>query len=248
MTMWTRHDLELALAATRSPPSLNGADLVRVDLSGLALAGADLAYAHLEEAMLTATSLRGAILFGAKATGACMRQVDLRDANLIAADLTYTDLRQARLDRADLTGTDLTGALVDAPDDLLRRGAIVRTFDSSETQIDAEAFGGPVRLRVGDVVRINLKYLPGTHRWAITEPASEILDAARPCQAPSQGDRPGQPHEAVSQDSPTSFRFRARQTGKGKLTFRLAPPGTDGGHRRVILDVEVLPRTSRSVD
>jgi uncharacterized protein YjbI with pentapeptide repeats len=53
MTRLTRRDLERALAAARSPLSLNGADLLGVDLSGLDLGGADLAYAHLEDANLT---------------------------------------------------------------------------------------------------------------------------------------------------------------------------------------------------
>jgi hypothetical protein len=245
MTRWTRRDLERALAAARSPLSLNGADLLGVDLSGLDLGGADLAYAHLEDANLTGANLRGAVLFGAKASGACMRRTDLRDANLVAADLTYSDLTQTRLEGSDVTGTDLTGAWIDSPDDLIRRGAIVRT--SRAVEIDAEAVGSPIRLRVGEIMRVRLKRPDSPHEWAIADPASELLDAAQPGREPSQVEQPGQP-QAVSHDVLASFSFRARQRGRGKLEFRLASPDTDEGFHRVVLEIETVARSFRSID
>ena len=209
MVRWTRRDVESALAGPRR--SLNGADLRQLDLTGLVLTGVDLAYAQLSSALLPEVDLRRAILFAVKAQGACLRGADLRQANLTAADFSRSDLRDARLNGANLNGTDLTGALLSSTPDL---SDAIRRTEAFETVIEAaRAPSGPVTLRVGDVLRINLEE-PGTtgYTWALYESAA-VLDLVE--------DGPRQLSSAVGAVNRRVFRFRARQAGRGTLVLDL---------------------------
>ena len=95
--------------------NLTGADLTRVDLTGVKLngsnlTGADLTRADLTEAKLILANLTGADLARADLIGANLTGADLTEAILTVANLTRADLRGADLTRADLRGADLTGA------------------------------------------------------------------------------------------------------------------------------------------
>lgn len=85
--------------------NLNGADLSRLDLSGLDFRGAELNRVNLE-----ASDLRGANLERANLSGARLNQANLNDATLAFANLTGANLLNANLRRAQLNGTNFAGA------------------------------------------------------------------------------------------------------------------------------------------
>ncbi len=78
--------------------TMRGANLSRLDLSGVLLVEADLADAN----------LTGSTLVGCDLSRAVLREADLRDADLRGATLHGVDLRDARLGSTRL---DLAGAV-----------------------------------------------------------------------------------------------------------------------------------------
>jgi uncharacterized protein YjbI with pentapeptide repeats len=149
----SRADVEWMLAThedRQGPPSWNyerpraqmgldlrGADLRKVNLSGLPLArmlggrnwvvqfpsieeqrdlarahleGADLGGAHLEEAFLAGAHLEEAFLAGAHLEGAYLREVHLEGADLEGANLVGAHLEGAHLEGANLVGAHLERA------------------------------------------------------------------------------------------------------------------------------------------
>jgi hypothetical protein len=100
--------------------NLFGADLSKVNLSGIFFSRANLERANLIEADFIGADLRGADLEEANLQGADLRGANLRGAdfeganlsgaNLERADLRRADLSEANLKRANLQGADLRGA------------------------------------------------------------------------------------------------------------------------------------------
>lgn len=245
MTRWSKALLESSVAGGGSLPSLNGADLIDQDLSGLDLHHADLSYAHLEGADLTGADLRGAILFGAKAAGACLRQADLRGANLTAADFTRADLTRTRLEDTDLSGTNLSGTWgLPELDQLSGRGAVVQPDPTGEVRSPSSSMSGPVTLRVGQVLRIDVVNPSGGYRWTTVEPVEAPLDTAEPLRAPPPTDlQKGMP--APGAHRPVIMRYRARRPGTGTLRLVLARPWEHGKElQELVLDVHVLPSSA----
>jgi uncharacterized protein YjbI with pentapeptide repeats len=98
-------------------PNLQGADLIKADLSGANLEEANLQGAFLSGARLIAADLSGAELdganlsradiSGAKLIGAYLRQARLQGTFLSKAELNVADLSKANLRGADLSGAYL---------------------------------------------------------------------------------------------------------------------------------------------
>ena len=84
---------------------LDGANLIKAELSIANLSGA-----YLRGANLVGASLRMADLSRSYMTCANLRDVALKEAVLVRAKMGYTDLRSADLIRADLRDADLSGA------------------------------------------------------------------------------------------------------------------------------------------
>ena len=130
-------------------PDLTGANLQRMDLSGLDFENAQLRGARLQGADLTGAQLRGATLRGAKVqwaqlfraemegadlTGAQMQATNLTGAKLQGADLTRVGLEWSYLGPAQLQGADLKYAQFDPDTDLRAAtllGAALRLVDFS---------------------------------------------------------------------------------------------------------------------
>jgi len=126
---------------TRVGLNLCGADLRRVDLSGLPLARlqAGLAWVrrnfhtreqldevgvHLERADLRGTHLEGAVLRGAHLEHTDLREAFLQEADLSRAHLESANLREAHLERATLVRAHLEWA--DLPDAHLEGAVLIR--------------------------------------------------------------------------------------------------------------------------
>src|SRR5262245_43578002 len=98
------------LGRLASRESLRGVNLIRADLSDIALPGADLTGANLRMADLSRADLRDVKLAGSHLSGATLTQANLVGANLVEANMIGVTLKGADLSRADISGADLTGA------------------------------------------------------------------------------------------------------------------------------------------
>jgi len=101
------------LGRLASRESLRGVNLIRADLSDIALPGADLAGSNLRMADLSRGDLRDVRLTGSHLSGATLSQANLVGANLVEASMIGVTLKGADLSRADMSGADLTGANLD---------------------------------------------------------------------------------------------------------------------------------------
>jgi len=91
---------------------LNGARLIKIDLSNATLVGANLEGADLTEAKLLNAQLSGVRGKAAKFVKAYLFKVNLNGADLSGADLLDSDLRDANMSGVRLDGSTLTGAKV----------------------------------------------------------------------------------------------------------------------------------------
>lgn len=101
------------LGRLASRESLRGINLIRADLSEIALPGADLTNANLRMADLSRADLRDVKLGGSHLSGATLTRANLVGANLVEASMIGVTLKAADLSRADISGADLTGANLD---------------------------------------------------------------------------------------------------------------------------------------
>jgi hypothetical protein len=106
--VWRQHDQPTSIDLAQA--SLQGSDLIQVNLTGVNLAGARLNGAVLSQANFRNADLSGANLSGADLTGADLRGAILENAALFRTDLTAAKLGHARLADAFLIMADLTMA------------------------------------------------------------------------------------------------------------------------------------------
>lgn len=108
---WNRwREVEEPESIDLTQASLQGTDLVQVNLSGVNLAGARLNGAVLSQASFRNSNLAGANLSGADLTGTDLRWAILTSAALFRTDFTAAKLAQAQLGNAFLVMADLTMA------------------------------------------------------------------------------------------------------------------------------------------
>ena len=151
---------------TRVGLNLCGADLRRVDLSGLPLARVqaglpwfrrnfhtseqlDEIGVRLERAILHGTHLEGAILRGAHLEHADLRGAHLEEADVSRAHLESANLREAHLQRAGLIQAHLEGA--DLPDAHLEGAVLIRAHLEGAHLRDAHFEGADLRRAFLDV-------------------------------------------------------------------------------------------------
>ncbi len=96
--------------ANLSGVNLNGADLIRANLTYANLSGANLASADLIRAILGGANLSGANLASADLSWAKLNLADLRGAKLTGAKLIAAELMVANLSGAELLNANLNGA------------------------------------------------------------------------------------------------------------------------------------------
>ncbi|MBX7141219.1 MAG: pentapeptide repeat-containing protein [Chitinophagales bacterium] len=90
--------------------SFSGADLRKMDFSGVNFDGADLKGADLKDADLNGASLIGADLRDANLWGVKLNKAKLTKADARRADLRWAQLNEAWMDTANLDGADLSNA------------------------------------------------------------------------------------------------------------------------------------------
>lgn len=96
--------------AIKQKISFHGADLRKVNLSGINLSGIDLSKANMSEAVMNAVDLRKANLKEAKLWGAKLNQANFSEAILNNADLKWAELNEGVLNKAIFNGSDLRDA------------------------------------------------------------------------------------------------------------------------------------------
>lgn len=107
---------------------LEGADLRKLNFSGMDFRKAVLKSVHLEDANLSKAHLEDAILLEAHLEGAYLTNANLEDAGLMFAHLEGADLTNANLDKANLILVNLKGTKFHQPylDETLDKGTKVR--------------------------------------------------------------------------------------------------------------------------
>ena len=111
-----------------------------------------------------------------------------------------------------------------------------------ETVVDVQAVRGPVRLHVGDVLRLEVAEPAATgYRWTAATPEGGLLDPLESSVAAQAGAPPGA-------QARRTFRFLARRPGSATVDLLLARPWEQGrAADRVAVDVHVLPPESPAV-
>src|SRR5262249_18678763 len=132
------------LGRLASRESLRGVNLIRADLSDIALPGADLTGSNLRMADLSRADLRDVKLSGSHLTGATLRHANLVGANLVEANMIGVTLKGSDLGRADISGADLTGANLD--DAKLAGAYLVGAYLNEASFAQADLSGAYVRM------------------------------------------------------------------------------------------------------
>jgi len=152
MTEWN----EWRKASRRAEIEIEGAFLVRANLSGADLVGANLGGAILSGANLSGADLSGANLSGADLAHANLGGADLTEANLSGAGLGGANLSGADLVSANLSGSNFADAIVDGGTHL-RDNVLDRRTDFEGVGLEAA--------RVEPGLKQLLKYNVRRKRW-----------------------------------------------------------------------------------
>jgi Pentapeptide repeats (8 copies) len=113
-------------------------DIRQIKLNGARLIRADLTSANLTGANLTGARLTGARLVFANLTGAIINDADLTEADLYGADLSLANLYGTNFAGANLTGANLANVSIDGADLTNARGPLVGPVPDG-WQLDAES-------------------------------------------------------------------------------------------------------------